>query len=209
MHLGLTQHKQKGNILIYILLAGLIMVGMAGAYYLGTKKSATPIPNPNPVATSQTSQPTSVPITSASATPDETANWKTYKDPKGRFEFQYPAEFIEVPFKASAQFNKSGAILEGYTEDNLRLDEFLGRFEQYELVDNPGGFIFRFDIKKNQWMHSNGSISQFVPKKAGACILGGSAAVNQVSTSSILSYGVKNPKDFLGVEFNLCSNSLI
>lgn len=40
-------------------------------------------------------------------------------------------------------------------------------------------------------------------------ILGGSAAVNQVSTSIILSYGVKNPKHFLGVEFNLYSNSLI
>src|SRR3990167_2352787 len=40
-------------------------------------------------------------------------------------------------------------------------------------------------------------------------IIGGSAAVNQVSTSNIISYGVKYPRHFLGVEFNLYSSSLI
>lgn len=151
--------RQKGFVELLIIVGIILLLAVGGgAYYLGTKKS-------NSAPSSSLME---IASASPSAMPNEMANWKTYKDPKNRFEFKYPAEFKEVPFNAMVQFNKSGVVLAGYTEDHLRLEEFFGKFEQYELMDDPGGFIFRFDPKINRWVHKDGSTSQFIPKKANA-----------------------------------------
>ncbi len=80
--------KQKGFAGIIILIIALILAGLAGAYYFG--KSQTPNLQPqNPVVVSQTPQP----MLSPSASPDETANWKTYKSAQLNLNFKYPLNY--------------------------------------------------------------------------------------------------------------------
>jgi len=99
---------QKGQSLILILVGVLIVVGIAGgAYYLGKQRSSS-APSNNQTACTQDAK--ICPDGSAvgrvgpncefaecpkpSATPDETANWKTYINTKYSFSFKYPPDWI-------------------------------------------------------------------------------------------------------------------
>ncbi len=79
---------QKGQALIFLLVGMLIMAAIGGAFYLGTLKNRPPTLSPNPVATSQTPQPTS--ISSSTPTADLTTSWKTYQSNMYNFSVKYP-----------------------------------------------------------------------------------------------------------------------
>ncbi len=77
---------QKGQTLIFVLAGILILIiVVTGAYYLG--KSSTSKSSPTSAVTSQ---PTTVPTASLSATPDETANWKAYISSEYGYSIKYP-----------------------------------------------------------------------------------------------------------------------
>ena len=78
---------QKGQGLILVIVGLVIVAAIAGgSYYFGKSQVSKP---QNPVVTSQTPQPTIIPVASPSATPDETTNWKTYTSTG--YAFKYPS----------------------------------------------------------------------------------------------------------------------
>lgn len=89
---------QKGQALILVLAAILIITTVAGGAYFVGKLTNKPLQSQNPVITFQTPQP----IPSPSVTPDETvytesdrsANWKTYEDLDLGFSLKYPSDFF-------------------------------------------------------------------------------------------------------------------
>lgn len=90
MHFGFAQCKQKGFAPVLILV-GILVLGMVagGAYYFGKSQVSKPQPQ-NPVIASQIPQP----VSSPSASPDETASWKTYTNNNFTFSIKYPVGIL-------------------------------------------------------------------------------------------------------------------
>lgn len=131
--------EQAGFTPILVLVGILVLITVTGgAFYLGNSLqkpiqsqnpvSTSAIPNPSPVAISQTPQPTHSPLPTQTAIPtNETANWKTYTNTKLGFSFKYPPE-------ASVTESKPGEIHVRYTE------------QCFACQVNPG-YGVSFDIK--------------------------------------------------------------
>lgn len=99
---------------------------------------------------------------------DETANWKTYTNSEVGFSFQYPSSLTRETYNAAtALFIDKTQI--SPNQDSIRVDAILKKLDQYELVDNQGGFVFRFDPIRKEWVHKeDGSTSKFAPKRVEA-----------------------------------------
>lgn len=86
---------QKGFApILIILLIGIALAAIGGAYYFGTLKSTPlqPIASSTPTSASQTPQATPKSTSNPSQNPaDETANWKTHNDTD--YNFQYPSDW--------------------------------------------------------------------------------------------------------------------
>lgn len=79
---------QKGLAPIFVVIGVLVVTAIAGVYWFGTQKASV-IQPPTPSVIQVTSQP--------SPTPDETANWKTYKNTKYRYSIKYPSDYGTSP----------------------------------------------------------------------------------------------------------------
>lgn len=89
--------KEKGFVPLLILVGVLILVAVgSGAYYLGTVKNKPS--NQNQVVTSQTNPSPIVQRAqlTPSPSPDETANWKEYRDEILKFSIKYPDDLVEI-----------------------------------------------------------------------------------------------------------------
>lgn len=100
-----TVEKKKVNPLtIVILLIAILLVGVGGVYagmQISKKQTPTPLvsqPTVTPTAFVQPTifvQSTIMPTSSVpTVTPNETVNWKTYKNEKYRFEIKYPVTWL-------------------------------------------------------------------------------------------------------------------
>jgi len=81
---------KNGFLPIMIIVPLAFVLGIV-AIFLYFQLKSKPAPQPQPTTTSQ-STPTPAPVTKATPTTDETASWKTYKDPNYNFTFKYPNE---------------------------------------------------------------------------------------------------------------------
>jgi hypothetical protein len=88
--------KQKGSVLVYLLIIVIAVAGMGAAYYFGTQKSdkkATVTPFPTPILTSS---PTPTQIPQASPTAQQSnipVGWSTYQNTQYGFEISYPSNY--------------------------------------------------------------------------------------------------------------------
>jgi len=90
------QPKQSNFLVILLSILLIISVAIAGFFAFQTRKlvkELTILKSKEKIVSVATTEPTVEPVAtnSASATPDTTANWKTYTDPKQRFLIKYPA----------------------------------------------------------------------------------------------------------------------
>ncbi len=113
---------QKGFAPIFILVGILVLTVVAGgAYYFG-KSQAPKSQNPLPIVTS---------IASPSATPDETANWKTYTSEDTTFSFKYPSDWIYETKKTTLEVKgkkyNATSVLAGrpLTEEQRKLQGYI------------------------------------------------------------------------------------
>ena len=131
---------EKGFAPIIILLAVLVLSGIAGGMvYFSNKTNQPTSVNPQPTSSQQENLfPTNQPQISV-APVDETANWKIYSDSTYGFEFKYPSNFVgpkngsEMGYKQIEYFNEqnsSGKIMVGIrnTKTGMRLGS---------IFDNP------------------------------------------------------------------------
>jgi hypothetical protein len=144
------------TILLVIIL--LIVVGV-GAYLLGTSKVKT-----EPI--------TQVPVvTSVSQAPDPTVNWKTYISNKYGLSVKYPSVFAENPILSNLTYGGINLANLSNGEANSLKINYYSSLENYRLKDNPGGFLFYFDMKSKQWMHDDtNETSEYAPKKVNSAI---------------------------------------
>lgn len=147
---------QKGQGVIFLVIGIVISaVVVGGAYYLGRQTTSKPVPAF--ITTSQNTQPTSVP----SAGSGEITSWKTYTNTVYNYQFKYP-EGYKITDKVP---NQSICILKN-GDNTCKLIIAVSPLNEYQLVDNAGGFIFYFDIKQKEWLHyKTNTASQFIPKR--------------------------------------------
>jgi hypothetical protein len=103
-----TVEKKKSNVLkVLILIVVFLLVGIGGVYAgMQISKKQTQIP--------LTPQTTEAPIISPTLVPDETANWKTYRNDKYRFEFKFPDDWSATDNKAqSPDYEADHGLLKG------------------------------------------------------------------------------------------------
>ena len=81
---------EKKPLTIAILLIVILLI-VAGAVYAGMQLGKKQISQPTSIPT-QVTQPTSI-VVPPTNTPDETANWKTYRNEKYGFEIKYPKDW--------------------------------------------------------------------------------------------------------------------
>lgn len=80
--------NQKGLSLILIIVGiGIVGTLVGGVYYLGKFQTLKP-QSQNPVISQTTPMP--------SPTPDEIANWKTFRSTNGRYSIKYPSDIITL-----------------------------------------------------------------------------------------------------------------
>ncbi len=138
---------QKGFAPILILV-GILVIALVGggAYYFGTKKApaqqtSQPVTAPEPM----TQQLPTSPVPDASPVPtgiDETANWKTYTNSIGKYEFKYPeniqltevgynrGEFVILQIKSN-----EGIQIDIRTKPEISLDDWLKKHNQSSGFD--------------------------------------------------------------------------
>ena len=97
---------------------------------------------------------------------DETANWKTYTNATFKYSIKYPDGY-EVMQKTASQIGPDQNVcITGRGESTCKLILNGIPLSRYKLIDNPGGFVFYFDVNKKQWLHDKtNDTSQFVPKR--------------------------------------------
>lgn len=103
-------------------------------------------------------------------------SWKSYKNDKYKFEFFYPPQLKQNEKTkrlvldnalASLSYKSPYAKKERLDSNLLEVNIFPKDFYQYRLVDNSGGFVFRFDSEKKEWKTSLPDKNrQFLPRKA-------------------------------------------
>ena len=142
--------KQKGQGLILIIVGLVIVAAIAGgSYYFG--RSSTPKLQ-NPVVTSpastqrgeQTPQPTIIPVASPSATPDETANWKTYTNTKIKFSIRYPSELDFAVFEVT-----DGTLIGPPRTDTLLDLHYFYNPDKLSLYDAVNNLFIKAESKNN------------------------------------------------------------
>lgn len=157
--------QQRGFAHLLVLLV-ILIAAVSGAYYLGTMKK---VPTPTP---SSSLSPSSTPNAS-----DETvytddsrsANWNIFKNFELKYQVGYPKSF-ELSPQTEKEKSQIGDTSRCFAKKGSGLCQIMisGRpLPLYKLVDESGGFIFRFDSTKAQWVHiEDSSTSEFVPKRA-------------------------------------------
>jgi len=137
----------------YILIGILVIAGVAGASLYFVKKQSTPAPA------------------------DETANWRIYTNAIFKYQIGYPIGFELRPQteRQKIQLGEGQNIcIAKIGKDFCKL--ILNTFElsQYRLVDQAGGFTFRYDKVKNKWVHDVhdkvDETSQFVPQRTSTSL---------------------------------------
>lgn len=85
-----TTSNHRSQILAMVL-GGLLLlcIGFAGGYFLATSSNNQSVTH----TSNQANKPSPTVVQEAILTPDSLSNWKTFKDPKGRFTFQYPSHW--------------------------------------------------------------------------------------------------------------------
>lgn len=146
---------QKGFTTIHILLIVVILV-VAGLIYSGKLNINSQKALPTPIPTPEISQ-----VNSEVNLDDETANWKTYKDPDNKFELKYPSDFKQISKNDVIVFEKTGDNQKSKA-DSLSLS--VKSLNNYRFSDDFSQTFYSYDANKKQWISSNGS-DEFLPKR--------------------------------------------
>lgn len=104
----------------------------------------------------------------------DTTSWKTYTNTTFKYQIKYPDGY-QVMQQTDRQKSQLGVdentCIASNTEKTCKLIINALTLSQYKLIDNPGGFIFYFDVNKKQWLHDKtNDTSQFVPKRTESSI---------------------------------------
>lgn len=145
----ITEEKSKDWFkVLQIIIGFLIVLGLFGNIYLLLRKEKQkPISQITPTPT-QTSLPRdSEEVLRGTPTPDETANWKTYKNKLYKFQFKYPSSWFPMPeinntISVKSTDPKLGGNLSGFS---------------VQIRENPKG------LELKEWWHSSfGTVTEYV-----------------------------------------------
>src|SRR3989339_750702 len=89
-----------------------------------------------------------------------------YHDQTYGFEITVPAFYSKVTKNPTSLATGDLNLEYAYNNINyLNIVVAKETFANYQLADQAGGFIFRFDSATHKWTHENGDTSEFIPKK--------------------------------------------
>jgi hypothetical protein len=104
----------------------------------------------------------------------ETIDWQTYANVIFKYQIGYPSGFEVMPQteKQKSQLGEGQNICIAKTgKDFCKLILNTFKLSQYKLVDQAGGFVFRYDKVKKQWVHdTTNETSQFAPQRTDASL---------------------------------------
>ena len=104
---------------------------------------------------------------SSSSKPDETPNWKNYRNDEYGFELKYPENYQSIALQSTGQEKKTEVASFAIAQTNfLTVNVFKDKFEDYKLVDQPGGDSYRFEVLNKKWViDKSREGAEYVPKK--------------------------------------------
>ena len=121
----------KGSATVILLVILVVVLATVSVYFAFLKK-------PGEMAVSPTPIPTKV-VKTATPTPDETANWKTYSDPQLPFSFKYPLNWA-TPTKSLLSTKADVSFSAGlFLEYGVNYDQTLGRPQTFEEIASQIG----------------------------------------------------------------------
>lgn len=119
--------KKAKIVLIVFAVAFVAAISSASAYFFAKSRGQTPVTSPTPIA-------------QASPTPDETANWKTYKNQDLLFSIKYPDNLNPSVIGDGVSFSDNPtrallyvSVITGNNPKNLTAEEWLEDPQQSQL----------------------------------------------------------------------------